>query len=84
MFSTKYSVSCHLCIISLLYDRRLAGWVQGLIHVQYKQSFSMPVISHMEEGVTDSNLSALQNRVGKDTLRQRGPRPNPEFIDVSP
>lgn len=42
------------------------------------------MISHMVEGVTDSDLSALQNRVGRDTLGQRGPRPIPEFIDVSP
>jgi len=68
----------------LLYDHRLADSVQGLIHVQYKQSLGMPVISHMEEGVTDIDLTALQNRVGKDSLRQRGPRIKPEFIDVSP
>lgn len=57
---------------------------EGLVHVQYKQSLGMPVISHMEEGVTHTDLAALQNRVGKDSLRQRGPKIKPEFIDVSP
>jgi hypothetical protein len=63
----------------------LVGWVQGMVHVQYTQSVDMPVISYMEEGVKEGELSALQNRVGNDTpLRQRGMRLNPEFIDVSP
>lgn len=53
--------------------------------MQYKQSLDIPVISHMEEGVKASDLSALQNRVGNDTsLRQHGMRLHPEFIDVSP
>lgn len=56
-----------------------------MVHVQYTQSVDMPVISYMEEGVKEGDLSALQNRVGNDTpLRQRGMRLNPEFIDVSP
>lgn len=58
---------------------------EGMVHVQYTQSVDMPVISYMEEGVKEGDLSALQNRVGNDTpLRQRGMRLNSEFIDVSP
>ena len=71
--------------MSLLHDYKLLGWVQGLVHVQYKLSQDIPVISHMEEGVKASDLSALLKRVGNDASpRQRGMRLNPEFIDVSP
>jgi hypothetical protein len=51
----------------------LVGWVQGMVHVQYTQSVDMPVISYMEKGVKEADLSALQNRVGNETpLGQRG------------
>ena len=72
-------------LLLLLYDHQLFGWVQGIVYVQYKQSFDMPVISHMEEGVKAGDLSALRNRVSNDTsLRPRGVRHNSEVIDVSP
>ncbi|KAG0618744.1 hypothetical protein M758_4G089000 [Ceratodon purpureus] len=58
---------------------------EGIVYVQYKQSFDMPVISYMEEGVKAGDLSALRNRVSNDTsLRPRGVRHNSEVIDVSP
>lgn len=58
---------------------------EGLAYVQYKQILDLPVISHMEEGVKEGDLTALLARVGKDTsFRQHDSRIKSEFIDVSP